>query len=182
MDSYVLARTIPLVNSSGELPGAEQATGNWTFSEDVPSKPGWWIDSCRRRHHFSRVGFGSTANFWFGYLSSWSPNMGAVRISVVGDPTGWFAVINGSVSHKSRRGHISIPDYQSVCVSEQKGLSRRHELPSCGRPTLQCCATPVCGAMQRCNVGTSVLRHLRIELIPKSAAHNKFVIRYISTC
>ena len=182
--SFLLARALPLPDSSvataTPLPKTVNSTGNWNFSEDAPGKLAWWIDSASGGSIVFPVNISNDApKIGMGFLSSWNPSMGAVQVSVLGDPPGVFAVVNGSNS----QGHISIPVYQELCAMRtSKDDGAAHTMPFCGQPRVQCCMTPDCLGLRRCS-NSAMLHNLRVELKPRTdAPRNKFAIRYISTC
>ncbi|KAK7233093.1 cGMP-dependent protein kinase [Aureococcus anophagefferens] len=174
-------------------PAAVSSDGAWRFGEDAPGKKGWIVDDA----HGGVVNFtvhtppdGKDPVVGVGFLASWDPSMGAVRVVVDGDAE------NAAVLNASRPGGTaSQTEYARLCVEPPRyspcfpacgAPTKRplrfaaHKPASCDRDQRQCeSAWRRYDAAQR----ASTARSLSFELLPRpGAASNRFVLRYVVTC
>ena len=174
-------------------PAAVSSDGAWRFGEDAPGKKGWVVDDV----HGGVVNFtvhtppdGRDPVVGVGFLASWDPAMGAVRVVVDGDAK------NAAVLNASRPGGTaSQTEYARLCVEPPRyspcfpacgAPTKRplrfaaHKPASCDRDQRQCeSAWRRYDAAQR----ASTARSLSFELLPRpGAASNRFVLRYVVTC
>jgi len=166
----------------------------WGLGEDSKGngKPGWWADDpAGGRLSFSiRVrSAGGHSNLGLGFLTSFDPAMGAVRVSVEGDPPHLFALLNAS---RPSERH-SVTNFERLCAEVPEGAPG--SLPV-GIMPLCAHSGPVSRGGYALGTGVGEVPHmhvraratptttatLHVDLVARNAPRNKFVVRYVSTC
>jgi len=167
----------------------EEEVGPWRLSEDREGngKMAWWADSPDGGSITFPI---HTARFppkiGVSFLASWDPAMGSARFSIVGDPAGWFMVINASRPAVGT-DRISVSEYARLCVPSS-ALTREQtwdQFHNQGAVLRRCEGTQLDPAIIKGIVETKgpVKRALRVELLPSlGKPRNKFAIRYITAC
>lgn len=185
--------------------GPEQG---WRFGADFTGngKMGWWMDMAEGGKIVFEVQVrqGASSIGGLGYLLSWSKEMGAATVSFLEDPPGREMVVDGF--YDCNGVQASVNAYRRLCY-DPSPEARKYDLEmidgrtlikmSTDKPTTPFPTGSKDFVMPDCDYEEEpedkeyavVTRHLQIHILPRpevpeprKTVHNKFVIRYISTC
>ena len=163
--------------------GVNSSSGGWALGEDSPGngKMALWADapaggaieftvSLRLPHPLIGLGF----------LTSYDPAMGKVRVTLDGEPA--RGVVFDGFDNSSR---VSVLRYMKVCVDADAGGGAAGTLPACDSKPDDAPAERGRGGNGKGYkaVTQTQKRRLRIELIGRPGTpRNKFALRYITAC